>query len=209
MMISPQRHRDHREDSQFVAGDGRAPSPCPLCLGGANLRKTNPNSRLRISDFGLRIGGNRVKQSQFRRGRAGRGPEGRWTRGQMRQTNPIWPEGPGTGKGGRQSPPGHDGAKQTQFGGGGFEMQVPLGKGVRMSFACKESRKNKANSSVADWVHASGGMPALRATTSGLRSAKCAKRTQFAGAVSDPMLADCAKQTQLGASRTFEQETHC
>jgi len=41
-MISPQRHRDRRDNSHLVSGDGPAPSPCPLCLGGEDLCKTNP-----------------------------------------------------------------------------------------------------------------------------------------------------------------------
>jgi hypothetical protein len=41
-MTSPQRHRDLRENPYFPAGDGPAAAPCSPCLGGDDLRKTNP-----------------------------------------------------------------------------------------------------------------------------------------------------------------------
>jgi hypothetical protein len=132
MMISPQRHRDHRENSQFVAGDGRAPSPCPLCLGGANSCKTKPIARTGAP--------RRCPGGAGRHGARGTGHEG-----QMCQTNPIWPGRPARGPGGRESPTGHDGAKQSQFWPRQNEGQVVCGKGVMAHRTCNRLRQNKAN----------------------------------------------------------------
>ncbi len=62
----------------------------------------------------------------------------------MRQTNPIWPGWPGRSKGGQESPPGHDGAKQTQFGPRQNDGQVVCRKGVMAERTCKEHWRNKA-----------------------------------------------------------------
>jgi len=65
--------------------------------------------------------------------------------GQMRKTNPIWPGWPGRGKGGRESPPGHDGAKQSQFWPEEREGQVACRKGVMVHRTCNRLGQNKAN----------------------------------------------------------------
>jgi hypothetical protein len=63
----------------------------------------------------------------------------------MRQTNPIWPGRPGRGTGGRESPPRHDGAKQSQFGPEEREGQRLGGKGVMVNSTFDRLRQNKAN----------------------------------------------------------------
>jgi hypothetical protein len=69
----------------------------------------------------------------------------------MRQTNPIWAGWPARGAGGRETPPGHDGAKQSQFWPEQREGQVPCRKGVMVHRTRNRLRQNKANSSIADW----------------------------------------------------------
>jgi hypothetical protein len=73
-MISPQRHRDRRDNSQLISGDGRAPAPCPPCLGDEDLCETNPICRRRAGKTIVKAkglgdatpqGGNDAKRSQF------------------------------------------------------------------------------------------------------------------------------------------------
>jgi len=52
---------------------------------------------------------------------------------------------PARGAGGRKSPPGHDGAKQSQFPAEQREGQVVCGKGLMAERTYKEHWKNKAN----------------------------------------------------------------
>jgi hypothetical protein len=65
--------------------------------------------------------------------------------GQSCKTNPIRPGQPGRGAGGRRTPPGHDGAKQSQFAQEQREGQVLGGKGVMVNRAFDRLRQNKAN----------------------------------------------------------------
>jgi hypothetical protein len=75
-MISPQRHRDHRENPFLTAGDGPVAPPCPLCLGGDNSCKTNP----------IRPGRRQKAQNELNFAPpAGAGRE------RLCKTNPIWP----------------------------------------------------------------------------------------------------------------------
>jgi hypothetical protein len=85
-MISPQRQRDRRANSQLISGDSFAPSPYPLCLGGDNSCETKP-----IPGYAGRDGatgtwddGECAKQSQF---------GGKWWKEKrlwlIVQTNPI------------------------------------------------------------------------------------------------------------------------
>ncbi len=73
--------------------------------------------------------------------------EARGTRdeAQMRQTNPIWSGRGGRDAGGRQTPPGHDGAKQSQFPPALREGQVVCRKEVMVNGTCNRRRQNKAN----------------------------------------------------------------
>jgi hypothetical protein len=107
----------------------------------------------------------------------------------MRKTNPIWAGWPGSGEGDRRSPPGRDGAKQSQFSSERNEGQVVCGKGVMVNSTSDSPRKNKAKLGqdgglrgrcswkgsivqnkpnlpisdcgfrIADWAHTCGGMP--------------------------------------------------
>jgi hypothetical protein len=94
-MISPQRHRDRRDNSQLISGDGRAPAPCPPCLGDEDLCETNP--------IWPGLGGARAPA------------------GERCETNPIpgrarWDGASGTRGDGPASPvAGADCAKRTQF----------------------------------------------------------------------------------------------
>jgi hypothetical protein len=63
----------------------------------------------------------------------------------MCQTNPIWPGWPGRDAGGRESPPGHGGAKQSQFPPRRQEGQRLGGKGVMVNSTFDRLRQNKAN----------------------------------------------------------------
>ena len=74
-MISPQKHRNHIGNPEFVAGDGSSPSPCALCLGGEDLCETNPIS----SSLTETRTANCAKQSQTWAGWdiGGDGPSGR------------------------------------------------------------------------------------------------------------------------------------
>ncbi len=57
---------------------------------------------------------------------------------------PDW-SGAGRGEGGRESPPGHDGAKQSQFPPELREGQVSCRKGVMVHRTCNRLRQDKAN----------------------------------------------------------------
>ncbi len=64
----------------------------------------------------------------------------------MCKTNPISSGRRGMGAGGRETPPGSDGAKQSQFLREQQEEQVLCGKGVMVNRTCNRLRQNKANS---------------------------------------------------------------
>ena len=94
-MTSPQRHRDGRDNSQLISGDGPAPTPCPKCHGGEDSCETKPISG--CAGWGEAWGtaaveGDRAKQSQFGPGcpetDAGRQTWGP-CRGRLRKTDPI------------------------------------------------------------------------------------------------------------------------
>jgi hypothetical protein len=56
-MTSPQRHRDRRDNPQFIAGDGLAPTPCLRGEDSCQTRRprqTNPIRRARRRPHGLR-----------------------------------------------------------------------------------------------------------------------------------------------------------
>jgi hypothetical protein len=86
--LSPQRANCAKQ-SQFPGGAGW--DEAPEARGGGQMCETNPISRLRISDFGLRIGhspaGGRLPCGRSPLARAGRSCE----------TNPISPVGQGLG----------------------------------------------------------------------------------------------------------------
>ncbi len=108
---------------------------------------------------------------------------------QMRRTNPIWPGWPGRGKGGREAPPGHDGAKQTQFGPRQNEGQVPCRKRVMIHRTCNRLRQNKAKlgRTGVDGQRQSSHVGAT-SPESGMRKTNPIHRFR---------IADCAKQSQL------------
>jgi hypothetical protein len=64
----------------------------------------------------------------------------------MCETNPISSGRPGMDAGGRETPPGSDCAKQSQFLREQQEEQVLCGKGVMVNRTCNRLRQNKANS---------------------------------------------------------------
>ncbi len=171
-IVSRAKTQGHRVGHASCPASGNALPPAPLC-GSAPLRES----------FWVAAGGRQGRtgsttraimrhrlDAPLREAKPIPG-EARWDEaggtgdeGQMRQTNPIWPGWPARGERGRQTPPGHDDVKQTQFGPRQNEGQVVYGKGVMAERTCKEHWKNKANSSIADF---------------GLRIVDCAKRTQF------------------------------
>jgi hypothetical protein len=69
-MTLSERDRARSENPQFLAGDGLAPAPCPLCLRGEDSCETKPIPRgalsLKFEVSSLEREGNRAKQSQFR-----------------------------------------------------------------------------------------------------------------------------------------------
>jgi hypothetical protein len=135
-------------------------------------------------------GANRAKQTQFaRRCRVGRGLGG-VGRGELCETNPISPERPGMGAGGRgrEAPPGTDYAKRTQFG------PAWAGPGPRWA---KDAKRTQFRELAGGWnthhstipsFHHSSPMPIVRNKAnpggagwdgaSGTRGAR-AKQTQF------------------------------
>ncbi len=121
---------------------------CGLC-------KTNP---IRPLEYGGRArpphkepsGTKRAKRTQLPEARHRRGVRlrrpgrGSGDEGQRRQTNPIWRWCRGGGAGGCQRPPGHDGAKQSQFPAEQEEGQRLGGKGVMVNSTFDRPRQNKA-----------------------------------------------------------------
>ena len=80
-------------------------------------------------------------------------------------------------------------------------------KGVMANSTDELARRNKANSSITDWGRTCGGTAALQPTASGLRRAKCVKRTQFAPGEVGPWLEQVVRNktptTKVGASRNL------
>jgi hypothetical protein len=103
--------------------------------GGRRLRHANSAKQSQFLDFGLRIW-----DCGFRKV-WGPPPD---LAGPTLQTNPIWAEWPARSGAGRESQPGRDGAKQSQFWPGEREGQVPCRKGVMVHRTCNRLPKNKA-----------------------------------------------------------------
>jgi hypothetical protein len=86
-MISPQRHRDRRENSQLVAGDGRAPSPCPPPARGQALCASVVKICAKRTQFGA---SNVRNEANCPLEGVGRGrPTHEEPRGRLCKTNPI------------------------------------------------------------------------------------------------------------------------
>ena len=138
-MISPQRQRGHRENPQFMAGDGPAPAPCTPCLSSEDSCETKP-----IRGEGGRDVGCCTNKANL----SGQGPGDRGV-GRTRETNPISWRGrvalprPSTL---RPRPRQTDCAKQTQSAPQQCEGQVLHGQRFMVNWTCTERRRNKANS---------------------------------------------------------------
>ncbi len=145
------------KQTQFATQDGQAGSRLePIVRNKAN----SPGYAGRDEAPGMWPKADHAKQTQLpeakHRGGVGRrgrrehplfqhsSPRARDT-GQSCQTNPIWPGRPARDAGGRQAPPGHDGAKQSQFLPELREGQVACRKGVMAHRICNRLRQNKAN----------------------------------------------------------------
>ncbi len=116
-------------------------------------------------------------------GGAGRKGWDRRDGGQMRQTNPIWAGWPARGAGGRETPPGHDGAKQSQLPEAGHRGAVRRSDGMGKCLAGNELWY------IVPAIGFGKTKPICRAGPRGARdgqvtsravpAAYCAKRTQF------------------------------
>jgi len=179
-MISPQRHRDRRDNSQLISGDGRAPAPCPppplrsgagstrgQALRGEDLCKTNPiREKLEVGSVkcetnpiwpgpgGARTpAGERCETNPICRSRQQAGV------GRLCETNPICRRRAGKtivkAKGlGDATPQGGNCAKRTQFGGAVYRTEQIQFRGV-----C--GRRNTHHSTMLSFHH-SNPMPIVQ-----------------------------------------------
>ncbi len=193
-MISPQRHRDHRGNSQLVSGEGFSPAPCPPCLGGANSCKTKPNLG-RMGHLGYSASGGRWCETKPRSG-------GRWSVAGRR----LYKQ---TQSGGVKR------AKRTQFGwsAGGREREmrktnpIPARPGGTRPGGRGTNVRNKPNAvrgpkeSSACWETSYGGLDMLRTS---------AKQSQFAAASckTNPSRGEAAGKTIVKARGLGDATRH-